>query len=93
MIKSETDRVIEKIKKKVAALLQRTERRRISILSSDASNKIEDVISPTRIKSQQQLKHWVKIDLRQVLFHFQKLHQERDAVLECVKNWEQLKEK
>ena len=51
MIKSEADRVIEKIKKKIAALLQRTEKRRISILSSDASNKIEDVIFSTRIKS------------------------------------------
>ena len=86
MIRSEADRVIEKIKEKVAALLQRTERRRVSILSSDASNKIEDVIFSTRIKSQQQLKHWMKTDFRQILFHLQKLHQERDAVFECVKN-------
>ena len=93
MIKSEADRVIEKIKEKISALLQRTEKRRVSILSSNASDKIEDAISPTRIKSQQQLKHWVKTDLRQVLFHLQKLHQERDAALECVKSWEQLKEK
>ena len=74
MIRSEADRVIEKIKEKIAALLQRTEKRRISIFSSDASNKIEDVISPTRIKSQQQLKHWMKTDFKQVLFHLQKLH-------------------
>ena len=93
MIKSEADRVIKKAKKKVSALLQRTERRRVSILSSNASDKIEDAISSARIKSQQQLKHWVKTDLRQVLFHLQELHQERDAVLECVKSWEQLKEK
>ena len=93
MTRSETNRIIEKIKKKVAALLQRTEKRRVSILSSDASNKIENIISSTRIKSQQQLKHWVKIDFRQVLFHFQKLHQKRDAALECVKNWKQLKKK
>ena len=93
MIKSETDRVIEKIKKKISTLLQRTEKRRVSIFSSDASNKIEDVIFSTRIKSQQQLKHWVKTDFRQVLFHLQKLHQERDVALECVKSWEQLKKK
>ena len=64
MIRSETDKVIEKIKKKIAALLQRTEKRRILILSSDTSNKIENIISSTHIKSQQQLKHWVKTDLR-----------------------------
>ena len=93
MIRSETDKVIEKIKKKISTLLQRTEERRISILSSDASNKIENIISSTRIKSQQQLEHWMKIDFRQVLFHFQKLHQERDVALECVKSWEQLKKK
>ena len=93
MTKSETNRIIEKIKKKIATLLQRIEKQRVSILSSDASDKIENAIFPTRIKSQQQLKHWVKTDLRQVLFHLQKLHQERDAALECVKNWEQLKEK
>ena len=93
MIKSEADRVIEKIKEKVAALLQRTERRRVSILSSDASNKIEDAISSTRIKSQQQLEHWMKTDFKQVLFHLQELHQERDAAFECVKSWEQLEEK
>ena len=93
MIKSEANRVIEKVKKKIATLLQRTEEQWISILSSDASNKIEDVIFSTRIKSQQQLKHWVKTDLRQILFHLQELHQERDVALECVKSWEQLKEK
>ena len=93
MIRSEADRVIEKVKKKISTLLQRTERRRVSILSSDASNKIEDVIFSARIKSQQQLKHWVKTDFGQVLFHFKELHQERDAVLECVKSWKQLKEK
>ena len=93
MAKSEADRAIEKVKEKVAALLQRTEGRRVSVLSSDASDKIEDAISPARIKSQQQLEHWVKTDLRQVLFHLQELHQERDAALECVKSWEQLKKK
>ena len=93
MIRSEAEKVIEKVKEKIAALLQRIKERRISILSSDASNKIKDVIFSTRIKSQQQLKHWVKTDLRQVLFHLQKLHQERDVVLEYVKNWKQLKEK
>ena len=93
MIRSEADRVIEKIKKKISILLQRTEKRRVSILSSDASDKIEDVIFSTRIKSQQQLEHWIKTDPGQVLFHLKELHQERDAVLECVKNWEQLKEK
>ena len=93
MTKSEANRIIEKVKEKVAALLQRTEERRVSILSSDASNKIKNAIFSARIKSQQQLKHWMKTDLRQVLFHFQKLHQKRDAVLECVKNWKQLKEK
>ena len=86
MIRSEADRAIEKVKEKIAALLQRTEERRVSILSSDASDKIENAISSTRIKSQQQLEHWVKTDFRQVLFHFQKLHQERDAVFECVKS-------
>ena len=35
----------------------------------------------------------MKTDLGQVLFHFKKLHQERDVALECVKSWEQLKEK
>ena len=93
MAKSEADRAIEKVKEKIATLLQQTEERRVSILSSDASNKIEDVISPTRIKSQQQLEHWMKTDLRQVLFHLQELHQERDVALKCVKSWEQLKEK
>ena len=93
MIRSEADRVIEKVKEKISALLQRTEERRVSILSSDASDKIEDVIFSARIKSQQQLEHWVKTDPEQILFHFKELHQERDAALECVKSWEQLKEK
>ena len=62
MIKSEADRAIEKIKEKVSTLLQRTEKRRVSVLSSNASDKIENVIFSTRIKSQQQLKHWVKAD-------------------------------
>ena len=93
MIRSEAGRVIEKIKKKIATLLQRIEERQISILSSNVSNKIEDVIFSICIKNQQQLKHWMKTDFRQVLFHFQKLHQERDVALECVKNWKQLKEK
>ena len=35
----------------------------------------------------------MKTDFRQVLFHLQKLHQERDVVLEYMKSWEQLKEK
>ena len=51
MTRSETNKVIEKIKKKISTLLQRTEKWRVSILSSDASDKIEDVIFPTRIKS------------------------------------------
>ena len=51
MTRSEADRVIEKIKEKIAALLQRTEERRVSILSSDASDKIENVIFSIRIKN------------------------------------------
>ena len=93
MIKSEANRAIKKAKEKISALLQRTEKQRVSILSSDASNKIEDAISSTRIKSQQQLEHWMKTDPEQVLFHLKELHQERDAALECVKSWKQLKEK
>ena len=57
MIRSETNRIIEKIKKKVSTLLQRTEKRQVSILSSNMPNKIKDVIFSTRIKSQQQVKH------------------------------------
>ena len=93
MARSEADRAIEKAKEKVSALLQRTEGRRVSVLPSDASDKIEDAISPARIKSQQQLEHWVKTDPGQVLFHLKELHQERDAALECVESWEQLEEK
>ena len=35
----------------------------------------------------------MKTDFEQVLFHSKGLHQERDVVIKCVKNWEQLKEK